>query len=382
MLRLTTMVIDRVADRSHDVLALGTSRDESLARRCGLRPLGHVPVPGGLPGMAQPAVARVATAVRGSLGAPLLLHAWGERAARAAHCADATATVVVLARPPRMTHATVVHARGGGCIEPGAVASATIALGDPLHRALASRAGSAEGLHGVALAADPAALPNDPSAARAAMRARWGASPGEFIMGLVGDVGPSCHARMAMYMLALASVAGRPIRLVMHPAARGAARLVRWSKGLRWGDRHVLRSSIVLDEAVVEPWRSAPGLDAALFFTVPSSDGERQCSGLCLAWTALCGVPTIAEEGATARAMIDDGRTGFVVPSHEHTTGVNRLVRLVDDAALRRTLGEAARQDAIARWSPELFTRRLEEVYAIAAGGRHAVASSPSAASW
>lgn len=346
MLRLAALVVQGAAAHAHDVVVLGTSADEAIARRCGLRPMGHVSVPGGLPGLAQAATARMVTALGRGGAAPIVVHAWGERAARAAHCSDAAATIMTLARSSVWSATTGFGPFHAACRCPDPVASATIAIGAAVLRAQASHAGGAHGLHGVAPAADPAALPGDLREARRAARARWNAAPDDFVMGLVGDTAPSCHGRIAMYMLALGRVTGRAIRLVMHPSAHEAARL------LRFGESLGLRSRVSLDDAILEPWSTAPGLDAALFFTVPSPDGARHASALCLAWTALCGVPIIAEETTTTHEAIEEGRTGFLVPADEHTTAVNRLVRLVDDRALGRRIGEAAREDALERNSP------------------------------
>jgi glycosyltransferase involved in cell wall biosynthesis len=73
-----------------------------------------------------------------------------------------------------------------------------------------------------------------------------------------------------------------------------------------------------------------------------------------------CGVPVVASPIGVTRDMIRDGETGFLAANED--AWVEHLGRLIDDAALRRRLGEAGRVEAVARWSLAAHAPRFVEV--------------------
>lgn len=62
------------------------------------------------------------------------------------------------------------------------------------------------------------------------------------------------------------------------------------------------------------------------------------------------GLPTVASDVSTTPDVLDHGRTGLLVPDDDDAW-IAALLRLIDDPALRRRMGEAARADAVARFS-------------------------------
>jgi glycosyltransferase involved in cell wall biosynthesis len=79
--------------------------------------------------------------------------------------------------------------------------------------------------------------------------------------------------------------------------------------------------------------------NAASVFVLPSlQDGF----GMVVYEAAACGLPVIVSEnvGATIR----DGQDGYVVPIRDPDTLADRLLRLYRDPALRRAMGESARE--------------------------------------
>jgi glycosyltransferase involved in cell wall biosynthesis len=73
-----------------------------------------------------------------------------------------------------------------------------------------------------------------------------------------------------------------------------------------------------------------------------------------------CGVPVVASPVGVTRDMIRDGDNGFLAADDD--AWVERLSALLDDAALRRRLGEAGRADAVARWSMATHAPRFVEL--------------------
>jgi len=83
------------------------------------------------------------------------------------------------------------------------------------------------------------------------------------------------------------------------------------------------------------------------------------------------GIPAVVTEAGAAREQIADGVTGFVLGRNDCDGFADRLLSLVNDRALRRRLGAAARE----RWQQfyrlEDAARKYYALYRSVAGGRH-----------
>jgi glycosyltransferase involved in cell wall biosynthesis len=90
------------------------------------------------------------------------------------------------------------------------------------------------------------------------------------------------------------------------------------------------------------------GLDVGLYPLVEDAWSVGK-SGFKAVQYMACGVPVVASPVGVTRDMIRDGVNGFL--ASDDATWVARLEALLDDAALRRRLGEAGRADAVERWS-------------------------------
>lgn len=66
--------------------------------------------------------------------------------------------------------------------------------------------------------------------------------------------------------------------------------------------------------------------------------------------SAICGKPVIATRTGSTPEFIDDGRTGYLVGTQDLDALVDRAQRLLADATLRRSLGDAARAAARLRF--------------------------------
>ena len=66
---------------------------------------------------------------------------------------------------------------------------------------------------------------------------------------------------------------------------------------------------------------------------------------------ATAAMPIIASAEGQIPSIIDDGRTGILVPPGEPEALAAALTRLADDPALRERLGDQARREAVERFS-------------------------------
>ncbi len=153
-------------------------------------------------------------------------------------------------------------------------------------------------------------------------------------------------------------------KLAAEPEILGGARLT------VAGDREVDRARRMIaelgiaDSAWVRSWLSAADvaelLDSAGVFVLPSrSEGqpmavlEAMARGVCVVASAVGGIPE----------MIDDGRSGLLVPPDDIDALDAALRRVLADPALRRRLGEAALARVRAEFDLDVVWRRFDALY-------------------
>jgi glycosyltransferase involved in cell wall biosynthesis len=75
------------------------------------------------------------------------------------------------------------------------------------------------------------------------------------------------------------------------------------------------------------------------------------------------GLPVIATDVGGAREAIEEGRTGYVVPTHNPEALVEHVARLLTDPDLRSKMGRAGRERAVHLFSLEALVRRYDSFY-------------------
>jgi glycosyltransferase involved in cell wall biosynthesis len=75
-----------------------------------------------------------------------------------------------------------------------------------------------------------------------------------------------------------------------------------------------------------------------------------------------CGLPVVATHSGGVPEVVEDGRTGILVPRGDARELALAIGRVLDDPALARAMGEAGRQRAVERFSWDAVSRRLAEV--------------------
>jgi glycosyltransferase involved in cell wall biosynthesis len=101
-------------------------------------------------------------------------------------------------------------------------------------------------------------------------------------------------------------------------------------------------------------------LGALDIFVLPSL---REGTPMALLEAMGAGVAAIASDVGGVRDVVDEGRTGLMVPSADASALARAIARLADDAALRTALGRAAKDAVRLRFSAGAMERRYESVY-------------------
>jgi len=96
-----------------------------------------------------------------------------------------------------------------------------------------------------------------------------------------------------------------------------------------------------------------------------SSTARAEAYGVAMLEAMVMGKPIVASDidGSGVPWVNLDGRTGLNVPVGQPAPLAEALVRLLGDPALRRRLGDAARERYLHDFNAELMTRRMIELY-------------------
>ena len=85
--------------------------------------------------------------------------------------------------------------------------------------------------------------------------------------------------------------------------------------------------------------------------------------GLVIVEAMACGKPTIATGDKGPAEIVDNGKTGLLIPGEERAPLSDAMSCLISDGALRFGLGQAARNEAIRRFSLSVMGREYAALY-------------------
>jgi glycosyltransferase involved in cell wall biosynthesis len=76
-----------------------------------------------------------------------------------------------------------------------------------------------------------------------------------------------------------------------------------------------------------------------------------------------CGKPVVATTAGGMPEVVDDGKTGILVPPRDHTAMADALIRLLSSAELRARMGAAGLERVRATFSAERMVQDTLEIY-------------------
>jgi glycosyltransferase involved in cell wall biosynthesis len=103
-----------------------------------------------------------------------------------------------------------------------------------------------------------------------------------------------------------------------------------------------------------------PRLLAAMDVFVLTSHVEANPVSILEAMSA--GRPVVATNVGSIHEAVEEGRTGFLVPPGDVARLSDRVLELLRNRQLRRSMGAAGRNAVVARWSIDTMVRRYEEL--------------------
>jgi glycosyltransferase involved in cell wall biosynthesis len=190
-------------------------------------------------------------------------------------------------------------------------------------------------------------------ARRAAVRARFGLEDAALVLLTVGILGEQKGVDLAIE--ALARLGRRDARLLVvgDGPARPALEALARARGVADDVRF---AGAVAYDAV------AGFYDAADVFLFPTLRREGLPGVVVEAMAA--ERPVVASRIGATEELVEDARTGFLVPLGDVDGLVARIRALAADPALARAMGRRARVRVLERWTPEVRSRRVTELLA------------------
>jgi len=111
------------------------------------------------------------------------------------------------------------------------------------------------------------------------------------------------------------------------------------------------------------PHNIVPGYLNSFDIYVALSTLDSESFGVAIVEASACGVPVIVSDAGGLPEVVVDGTTGYIVPRNKPEEAADRLLRLVNDAHLRETMGKAGRKFVMDNYEWKKCADRMEELY-------------------
>lgn len=102
-------------------------------------------------------------------------------------------------------------------------------------------------------------------------------------------------------------------------------------------------------------------LNAADIFVFPTFY-HNECFPLVLLEAMEHGLPCISTTEGVIPGIVDDGKTGFLVPKHDVAVLADKILLLLNDSVLRSNMGKAGREKYEKEFTLEVFEKRMVEI--------------------
>ena len=119
----------------------------------------------------------------------------------------------------------------------------------------------------------------------------------------------------------------------------------------------------IADRVIFTGFRSDIPDMLKLLHVVAHASVQTEPFGRVIAEAMAMGRPVVAARAGGPTEIIDDGRTGFLVPTRDDEALANRIAALLRDPEMATRIGEAGRRAVIEKFSAEDHVRLVTELY-------------------
>ena len=183
--------------------------------------------------------------------------------------------------------------------------------------------------------------------------ARNGATPDDVVIGSVARLSREKGLDVLLAALAQLIERGAPVRLVLAGDGPERARLERLARKLGIASRVDFRGEVPHDQV--------PAVLAELdVFALPS---RAEGFGVAALEAAAMELPVVASNVHGLPDVVDDGRSGLLVPPNDAEALAAAMERLIADAGLRGAMGQAGRALVERRYRWEENAAQMERLY-------------------
>ena len=103
--------------------------------------------------------------------------------------------------------------------------------------------------------------------------------------------------------------------------------------------------------------------DAAVLASYPTKQGKREGIPVALMEAMACGLPVVSSAISGIPELVEDGRTGVLVPPQDSVALADALQRLARDSDLRSRMGRAGREKVLREFDLRTNTRELLKLF-------------------
>jgi glycosyltransferase involved in cell wall biosynthesis len=125
-------------------------------------------------------------------------------------------------------------------------------------------------------------------------------------------------------------------------------------------------------QVVFTGWRDDVSAMTATFDVAVQASQYLEGFGTAIMEAMALGKPVVATAVGGVPELVENGRTGFLVPSGNPGALAAAILRLARDASLRERFGQAGRRRVEQVFDQRLLTRQIEQVYGACLNGRQA----------
>ncbi len=183
--------------------------------------------------------------------------------------------------------------------------------------------------------------------------ARNGDQPAEVVAGAVARLSPEKGLDVLLRAVARLIEDGTPVRVVLAGEGPSRRQLTQLAQRLGIGERVEFRGEV--------PHEQVPAVLAELdIFVMPS---RAEGFGVAALEAQAMELPVVASRVHGIPDVVEDGRTGLLVPPGDVEQLAEAIGRLAGDAGLRAAMGQAGRAFVAERYRWEKNTAQMERLY-------------------